>query len=245
MSSSLGLGAALLTGLLATPHCMLMCGGLCGVLGVCRSGVHPPAGAAFGAALLHLGRLSTYGVLGALVGASGEGIADWIGQTTTAWVPRWLAALVLVYLGLRSLGVVAARRGPIGGGARIGRWLGRLSARCWPIRTTGEAYLLGLTWGLLPCTLVYAMAALAWLSESALFGAALMCAFGVGTLPATIGASWLAGRTPDIGRARPALRRLGAGVLLMLGLIGSVLLPWGGLHSTSLPVLGLDCAIAF
>lgn len=245
MNTSLGLGAALLTGLLATPHCVMMCGGLCGVLGRCGIGPGVPARAAFDAVLLHLGRLSTYAALGALLGASGAGIAAWIGATPSAWVPRWLAALVLVYLGWRSLGIGAASRWSIGGAARIGRWLGRLTQRRWPLGHAGRAYLLGLTWGLLPCSMVYAMALLAWLSESVVLGAALMFAFGLGTLPATVGTSWLAGRAPGIGRARPGLRRLGGVVLLAVGLVGTVLLPWGGLHAPVAQVLGLDCAVAF
>ena len=54
------------------------------------------------------------------------------------------------------------------------------------MRIPGQAFLLGLLWGWLPCGLVYAVVAWALTSGSALEGALLMLGFGTGTLPAML-----------------------------------------------------------
>jgi sulfite exporter TauE/SafE len=54
------------------------------------------------------------------------------------------------------------------------------------VHGAGQAYLLGLVWGWLPCGMVYAVLALALASGSALDGGVIMLAFGLGTLPVMI-----------------------------------------------------------
>jgi sulfite exporter TauE/SafE len=76
---------------------------------------------------------------------------------------------------------------------------------------------LGLVWGLMPCAMVYSVLPLALMSGGAWQGAAVMLAFGVGTLPnlMALGAAvngagrWLSSRS---------VRVLGA--LVMIGFAG-------------------------
>jgi uncharacterized protein len=56
-------------------------------------------------------------------------------------------------------------------------------------RGAGRSLLIGFLWGWLPCGLVYSTLLLAALSGSALRGAGVMLAFGLGTLPAMLGSS--------------------------------------------------------
>lgn len=72
-----------------------------------------------------------------------------------------------------------------------------------------KAFLVGLVWGWLPCGLVYAAAAWSLSSGSGARGAALMAAFGLGTLPMlfVLGAA----------ARRPAARRTAGLVVLLFG----------------------------
>jgi hypothetical protein len=56
----------------------------------------------------------------------------------------------------------------------------------------------GLLWGLTPCALVYGVLPVALLAGGALDGALVMLAFGAGTLPNLLAASWIAGRTRTV-----------------------------------------------
>ena len=51
------------------------------------------------------------------------------------------------------------------------------------VRTIPQAWLYGMVWGWLPCGLVYSMVIMAISAGGALQGAAVMIAFGLGTMP--------------------------------------------------------------
>jgi sulfite exporter TauE/SafE len=170
------------------------------------------------AALLHhqaihqLGRVSAYGLLGALCGSVG----GLLGQALNPWlavnVLRLGAALLIIAVGAQVLLKVQ----PL-------KWLERLGRRLWrkiaPVArqvrggTTGSL-LIGALWGLMPCGLVYSMLAIAALSGSPITGATLMLAFGAGTIPAVMGGSLVAGRLQRASAGLAATRL--AGVLLLI-----------------------------
>ncbi|HSJ49308.1 MAG TPA: sulfite exporter TauE/SafE family protein, partial [Gammaproteobacteria bacterium] len=52
-----------------------------------------------------------------------------------------------------------------------------------PVRTPGQAFLLGLLWGWLPCGLVYSVLVWSISRGDAIEGGMLMLSFGLGTLP--------------------------------------------------------------
>ena len=62
-----------------------------------------------------------------------------------------------------------------------------------PVRSPGQALVLGLLWGWLPCGLVYSMLVWAVSAGDALRGAALMLCFGLGTLPNLLAMGLVAG----------------------------------------------------
>ena len=59
----------------------------------------------------------------------------------------------------------------------------RLQGRFIPVRHAGQALVLGLVWGWLPCGLVYSVLVMSITTGNAIDGAILMLSFGVGTLP--------------------------------------------------------------
>jgi sulfite exporter TauE/SafE len=94
------------------------------------------------------------------------------------------------------------------------RWLMPLDS---PVKMLG----LGLLWGWLPCGMVYSMLVTAMLTGSAASGAAVMLAFGVGTLPMVLALGLAGERLRSVLRL-PVMRR-GAGLLVLgFGVVGLV-----------------------
>jgi len=216
------LAAALVAGLLGSAHCVLMCGGIVGALGLgtqasgaCGGGsLHFPA-------LYNVGRVTSYTVAGGIAGALGGGTLAVADLPQLGRIFPALAALIIVFVGLRLTT----------GGRHFG-WLDRAGAAAWrriapltrglfPVTTPARAFGVGLAWGWLPCGMSYAMLTAALLSGSALQGGALMAMFGIGTLPAMLA---LSGGAATL--LRPATRRLGGAALVVLGLASGAALLW-------------------
>ena len=171
------LGAAVLTGLLGGVHCAGMCGGIVSAL----------AGGAGTRWLIHVaynaGRILSYALAGAIAGAVGS-----LGLMLDRWLPVQIALYVAANVLLIALGLyLAGMRSPITRleslGAGLWRRIQPFTGRFLPADSLSKAFALGMLWGWLPCGLVYTVLFTALLSGSALSGAALMLAFGVGTLP--------------------------------------------------------------
>jgi sulfite exporter TauE/SafE len=212
-----GFLALLLIGLLGGTHCVGMCGGIVGALSM-----GAPAGFT-----LHLaynaGRISSYAVAGAMVGALSEASLT-LSAPLSAQLPlRTLlylfANLMLIALGLYLMGATRALAFSERLGQRLWRQLQPLSGRFLPVRSVAQAFPLGLLWGWLPCGLVYSALATAFSSGSAWQGAGLMLAFGLGTLPNLLLAGLFAARLKDCLR-RPVVRLTSGLVVLGFGAWG-------------------------
>lgn len=205
--------ALFLVGLLGGTHCIGMCGGIVGALSL---------GAAARVSLqlaYNAGRILSYVVAGAVAGALGGAslaLADQLPARLALYV---LANLMLVALGLYLLGVTRALAFSERFGFRLWRRLQPLSRRYLPARRVAQAFPLGLLWGWLPCGLVYSALVSALASGSAADGAALMLAFGLGTLPNLLLAGLLAVRLKAYA-ARPAVRWSAGLLVLGFGLWG-------------------------
>jgi uncharacterized protein len=204
MTMEAGLLAALLGGFIGSVHCLGMCGGIAGALGMAG------AGKASFAVAYSAGRIASYMVAGAIAGAIGAGLAGAAGLGP--WL-RLLMGIVLVLLGLQvalNLKLLAPLEAA---GANLWRRLAPLARRLVPPRHAGQALALGALWGWLPCGLVYGMLAAAAASGTALNGALFMAVFGLGTAPAMVGLAWASGRG---GSWLTAGRRRALGWLLVL-----------------------------
>jgi sulfite exporter TauE/SafE len=201
------LAAAFLIGLLGGVHCVGMCGGIVGALTV------QPAGRRR-AWDLHLaysaGRIASYAAAGAFMGMIG-GLGLLFNQILPVQLLLYvLANLVLVSLGLylAGLGNQLVRLEALGG--RIWRRVQPYGARVLPADTVGKAFALGTLWGWLPCGLVYSLLATALVSGGAGSGAAVMLAFGLGTLPNLLLAGMLFKRLRDFASNRGLRLAIGA-----------------------------------
>lgn len=229
-----GLVASLfLAGLVgSTSHCVGMCGPFVLSQTVARLEAVPVQDLRefhrlAGAALIpyHLGRGTTYVLLGALAAA-------FAGHLITLGALRWLPPVLLALAALFFI-VYAAQRLPIrrrrSAGARAvssGWGARRMEPFLRPlfVRPTGwRGYLLGFVLGFIPCGLLYGAIAAAAASGEALAGALAMLAFTAGTVPALL-AVGLAGHVAG-SRWRGMALRL-APALMMLNAAALTYLAW-------------------
>lgn len=184
------LSALFLLGFLGSGHCIGMCGPI--AVAVCSRGATARLGGS--SILYNIGRVLTYSLIGAVLGAVGSGLSDlgqlvrlqvWLTLASSLWM-GWLALAMLAVVPEPSwLFAVDAGRIP-GAGALLGRVVrgGR----------SLDALLLGLLLGFLPCGLSMAAFSRSLVSGSTLSGLAFSAAFGLGTLPAMLLVGWLGQR---------------------------------------------------
>jgi len=199
----------MLMGFMGSLHCIGMCGGLISAVSMSRPRIWWS-----GLLVYQFGRVTSYTLLGLLVGIAGMAIGDFGGD----WLQRLLAivaGLLMIFFAMNLAG-----------------WLpdSLRSASLWVSRKTGLArlaqhvaagarrrgwYMLGLANGLLPCGLVYAALALSMAAEDTLTAMLMMAGFGVGTIPAMMAVpSLLRGMTPAL---RSRALRVAALLLLLVG----------------------------
>jgi len=199
--------ALFLIGLLGGTHCVGMCGGIVGALSM-DAGWRPSLHLAY-----NVGRIASYAFAGALAGAVGGVSVALSGQLPVRIMLYVLANLMLVALGLYLMGRTRTLAFVERFGQRLWRHLQPLTRRFLPARTVAQAFPLGLLWGWLPCGLVYSALVNAVTSASAVHGAGMMLAFGLGTLPNLLLAGLLAVRLKEYA-AKP-LVRFSAGLLVL------------------------------
>jgi len=111
-------------------------------------------------------------------------LAEFMPVQTVLYV---LAQVVMILLGLYLAGlnrwVLVFERA----GGSMWRGIKPLFQKLLPVKSAPQAVLAGMAWGWLPCGLVYSVLVSALAAGSATSGAALMLAFGLGTLPNLLG----------------------------------------------------------
>lgn len=221
-----GFIAVFLVGLLGGVHCVGMCGGIVSALSA-QTVRAPGASPAFPLHLAYnLGRISSYTIAGALVGAIGSFGLLLNGMLPVQMTLYVAANLMMIALGLYLTGLTQSLAFTERLGQSLWRYIQPYTRRFLPARTLAQAYPLGLLWGWLPCGMVYSVLTVALLSGSAQRGAATMLAFGLGTLPNLLLASMLLQRLRSFVQARYV--RLVSGLLVIAFGI------WGLVNATTL-----------
>ncbi|WP_226705165.1 sulfite exporter TauE/SafE family protein [Microbulbifer elongatus] len=219
------LGAALAIGFFGSSHCVGMCGGISGALGLAVPGQKPAWPRLIG---YSTGRVASYALMGLLVGMLGAYLATDIASGLAPL--RIVAGLMLIAMALYLAdwwrGLVWLERG----GAVLWRGVQPLSRKLLPVNSTPQAIALGALWGWLPCGLVYSALAFALAQGSGEQAALAMLAFGLGTVPAVLATGAAAARLRTLVQ-KPGVR---LGMALLVFVFGIWTL-WGaaghGAHS--------------
>ncbi len=179
--------SAFFLGLMGAPHCAGMCGGIVGALSLASK----PDLAGRRQDLLqvlayNLGRIISYTLAGALVGAVAALATNMVALHNAQLVLQSLAIVFMLFLGLYIGGwwPLLTRLERMGSG--IWRHLEPLGRRFIPVRNLGSAFAVGMVWGWLPCGLVYTALIYSASAGGAVPGGLLMLFFGLGTLPAML-----------------------------------------------------------
>jgi sulfite exporter TauE/SafE len=175
-------------------------------------------------ALLNLGRIASYGIVGAGIGALGSvlvaggqiaGIGSSLRQFMTIFTGLLLIWFALVQLKPNFLPGLPVLH-PLTQGSlrdRLNQQMLKLSM----LPQWWTPVLLGLLWGLIPCGFLYAAQIKAAQTGNLWMGTATMLAFGLGTLPTMLGVGVSASRLSSDQRSQ--LFRLGGWVTLTIGVL--------------------------
>ncbi|MBL3826040.1 MULTISPECIES: sulfite exporter TauE/SafE family protein [unclassified Marinobacter] len=200
--------AAFVFGLLGGAHCIGMCGGIMGALTFSvppeLRRPHRVLGLLLG---FNAGRIVSYMVVGALVGLVGAGLSHAL--DSIALVLRVVAAFMLI---LMALYIANWWKGLVrieAVGRHVWAFVAPAAKRFMPVVRARQAFGLGAVWGWMPCGLIYSMLAWSLSIAEPLQGAALMGAFGLGTLP-TVLATGVAARRISGWIRNPATRTVAA-----------------------------------
>ena len=205
--------SALMLGFVGSGHCLGMCGGIAGALAQVDDSSTRRA-EILSSGLYSVGRISSYGMLGAVAGALGESLTSLVGFGPTV---RVLAGLLIVAFGIHTAGGKLGFAWLERAGLRVWRRMSPLIGRVGPPDRLWKRLALGALWGWLPCGLVYSALAAAAVTGSVLSGAAFMVCFGLGTMPAVVLATGTMGSLGSMLRRRSARRAVGALLILFGG----------------------------
>lgn len=202
MNQNIDVMTAFIMGLAGAGHCLAMCGGIASAIGVQKRSLH--------IVVYNLGRMTSYIVLGMLVGGAIALIAP--DSPHTSKVLRWLAVVFLLALGLYFTGWWPVLSKLEQAAKPLWNQIKKLA----PQQQRGgiSVFLAGAVWGWLPCGLVYSALSYAAVSGSAVQGGLIMAAFAIGTFPAMIGAGYFSHSLRAVLQAQGL--RTAIGILLII-----------------------------
>ncbi len=204
---------AFLLGLFSTVHCLAMCGSVIGALTLSlpmdvRESQRKMLPYVFN---YNLGRILSYTMAGAIVGLLSSPLANVNGHM----ILRYLSIVVMIGMGLYLAGWFPKFAKMERLGAPIWRWLQPIGQKLLPVKAFSQAFWLGIVWGWLPCGLVYAALAVAATVGDPIQASMVMLSFGLGTLPAVMGAGLFTGLLASLARAKHMKRIAGVSIIIM------------------------------
>lgn len=207
-------------GLLTSVHCIAMCGGLNLAQSMGTENVHPIRGSL----VYNLGRLTSYTLIGGILGFIGEKAAITLRVRGMIGLG---AGIVMLLMGISMLTGISLPRQ-----VRL-RFPRGLIKRLNEFRKYGP-FAIGLVNGFMPCGPLQSMQLYAIASGSFMTGAASLFSFCLGTIPLVL----LFGATAGILKQnwRQRVLQLGSAMLVLIGLstvqnnlaLTGIMLPWSG-----------------
>lgn len=207
--------SAFLIGLLGSPHCLAMCGGISASLSMAI-----PVGPGFRVRQTltlfgyNAGRISSYAIIAALVATLSTFAADQWASMGVAL--RSIAGLLIIAMGLSMGQWWQGIRHVERVGAPVWKRLSPLTRRFMPVKNPGQALALGMLWGWLPCGLIYSTLGWAALQPTVGSAALTMVFFGLGTLPSMLATGYAAGWVRKL-QGKPIFRKVAGSLLILFG----------------------------
>lgn len=211
---------AFLMALMGGVHCVGMCGGIVGAL---TFGLPAEKREGFGGMLpyqlaYNLGRILSYVLAGAIMGGLGMLLAQFASVHYAQRILLGFAGLFMILLGLYLGGWWFGLARVEQAGGVLWKRIEPLGKRLLPVRTVGQALVLGLLWGWIPCGLVYSALILTVSAGGVLQGGGIMLAFGLGTLPNLLAMGFAVGAVAHLTQ-KPWVRHLAGVLVIGFGLV--------------------------
>ncbi|MGJ8686820.1 MAG: sulfite exporter TauE/SafE family protein [Spongiibacteraceae bacterium] len=218
MLDTVSYSSAFLLGLLGSPHCVGMCGGIASLLGLSTDTTAVESRfTQFSRQLgFQLGRIFCYSTLGLVAGSASGLFTDNI--LILGDIFRVLASVLLILIAISVAGWHNAIKKIEYIGAALWRKVQPLTRPLLPADRLYKALSLGVLWGFLPCGLIYSALAWASLSGDGYHAALLMACFGLGTMPAVMTIGGLSGGAKAVLK-QPLPRKILAVLLIAVALL--------------------------
>lgn len=216
---------AFLMGTFSSTHCLHMCGVIVGTLTLSlKPEIRENKAQLFSFVLSYnVGRITSYTIGGFLIGILESIITSPLEETHGQVLMKLLSAAVMTGAGLYIAGWLPKFSYIEKAGSSFWKILEPFGRKLIPVESRKHAFLFGIIWGWLPCGLVYTALALAATSGSFIKSALVMMAFGLGTLPAVLGAGIMVGIISRLLRMQGVKQTVGI-MLVALAIFSS--LPW-------------------
>jgi len=209
---------AFFAGLLGSGHCFGMCGGIAAGLGSLPVSVgkdvtgRPSTSSAI---LFNVGRILSYAILGLVSAWLLAAIGGALNVPGWSMALRLVTAVMIFLIGIQFLFNWQTLAGIERLGGKVWKLILPVAVRAGQLPGGSGRLLLGLCWGLLPCGLVYSVLLTASAAGTAVSGATVMLAFGVGTLPSMVGMSMAAPALSSLLSDRWTKKLMGAALVLL------------------------------
>ena len=200
---------ALMTGLVGSLHCIGMCGPIAIALPLGNKSI---LNRVAGGIAYNIGRILTYGILGAIFGLLGQGIE-------MAGLQQWASILLGIAM-ILSIVAPAVFRGKVKFEQLFFGYAGKMISsfrKLFTISSIPSLFLIGLLNGLLPCGLVYIAIAGAINTNGLVSGIFYMIIFGIGTFPIMLAIPLLGNMVGNTFRKRYS--KVLSGFIIILGII--------------------------
>lgn len=204
VEDNIGYGLLFIVGLLTSIHCIAMCGGINISVSMSNNSDNK-----FKPGLLYnLGRLTSYTIIGGIVGAIGSTISFSPSAKNTVSV---LAGLFMIMMGINMTGLLKNNKVlNLHMPKFIAKYLNKQK------KNAKSSFVIGLLNGLMPCGPLQTMQLYALGTGSLIKGALSMFIFALGTLPLMLGLSSLSGFMS--GKMGVKLKKLSGILVVVLGI---------------------------
>jgi sulfite exporter TauE/SafE len=206
---------AFIAGLVGSPHCLGMCGGIVAALSM-TTRLGAPRSRVLSQVFYNLGRITTYALLGGAAGLVGSSLDLLAVRSVSFWFFCGANIFVIIVGLVSACGVKWLNLYSMESSA--GKFLARPLRRAISGSSPLSGFPLGLLLGFLPCGLVYGPLMVAAGSGSPLLGGAIMAALGFGTMPVlfVVGTA----STAVSGVMRDRMFRFTGVIVALMGLVG-------------------------
>jgi len=165
--------------------------------------------------LMNIGRILSYMAAGLVAGAFGLEILKALGLDNAHQVLKYVGVIFMVIIGFYLAGWFPQMARVEKIGQPVWKILQPVAKKMIPINSIPRALLYGMAWGWLPCGLVYVVLLSTITAGSAVQGASMMLAFGLGTLPTMISAGFMASWLRRFASSRKTRRIIGVLIVIM------------------------------